>query len=72
LNIGKWLQNAGWRVTYLPAAALLGIAAILWVKHDRLTQFTARQHVAGLELDTVNFWSQIAFLRSAGWSSSRR
>jgi amino acid transporter len=61
LNIGKWLQNAGGVSTYLPLLALLGIAAILWVKQGSVTQFTRVNMLPVWNWDTVNFWSQIAF-----------
>jgi len=45
----------------LPLLALLGIAAILWVKHGSLTHFTWSNVLPVWNWDTVNFWSQIAF-----------
>jgi len=45
----------------LPLLALLGIAAILWVKQGSVTQFTRVNMLPVWNWDTVNFWSQIAF-----------
>src|SRR5260370_30147509 len=61
LKIGKWLQNAGGVSTYLPLLVLLGIAAILWMKHGPVTQFTRANMLLVWNWDTVNLWSQIAF-----------
>jgi amino acid transporter len=61
LNIGKWLQNAGGVSTYLPLVILCGVAALVWVKHGSVTQFTWTNMQMHWSWDTVNFWSQIAF-----------
>src|SRR5213594_3457999 len=61
LNIGKWLQNAGGVSTYLPLLMLLGVEAILWMKHGPVTHFTPANMLPVWNWDTVNFWSQIAF-----------
>jgi amino acid transporter len=61
LNIGKWLQNAGGVGTYLPLAMLVVIALLVYLRHGSATHFTWRNMMPTLDLDTVNFWSQIAF-----------
>jgi amino acid transporter len=61
LNIGKWLQNAGGVSTYIPLLMLVGIAAILYFQHGSVTHFTWANVMPHWSLDTVNFWSQIAF-----------
>jgi len=61
LNIGKWLQNAGGVATYLPLLMLAGIAVLVFLKHGAATHFTWANMMPTWNLDTVNFWSQIAF-----------
>lgn len=61
LNIGKWLQNAGGVATYVPLLMLVGVAGILWHAHGSATHFTLAGMMPHWNLDTVNFWSQIAF-----------
>lgn len=61
LNIGKWLQNAGGVGTYLPLLMLVGIALLVYLRHGGATHFTVRNMLPSVDLDTVNFWSQIAF-----------
>jgi amino acid transporter len=61
LNVGKWLQNAGGVGTYLPLLMLVGVAAILLVRHGSVTHFTFPNMLPHWDWDTVNFWSQIAF-----------
>jgi amino acid transporter len=61
LNIGKWLQNAGGVSTYIPLLMLAAIAAILYFKNGSVTHFTWANMMPHWSLDTVNFWSQIAF-----------
>jgi amino acid transporter len=61
LNIGKWLQNAGGVATYVPLLMLLGIGAYLVWHRGSATQFSWRSSLPEWNLDTVNFWSQIAF-----------
>lgn len=61
LNIGKWLQNAGGVATYVPLLMLLGIGAYLVLHRGSATQFSWKSSLPEWNLDTVNFWSQIAF-----------
>src|SRR5579864_1810558 len=61
LNIGKWLQNVGGVATYLPLMMLVAIAAMLWRARGSATHFTLAGMLPHWNLDTVNFWSQIAF-----------
>jgi amino acid transporter len=61
LNIGKWLQNAGGVATYLPLLMLGAIGLLVYFKHGSATHFTWANMMPTWNLDTVNFWSQIAF-----------
>jgi glutamate:GABA antiporter len=61
LNIGKWLQNAGGVGTYVPLVMLVGVAALVAMRHGSATHFTYRNMLPAWNWDTVNFWSQIAF-----------
>lgn len=61
LNIGKWLQNAGGVSTYIPLLILVAVGGMLWIHHGSVTHFTWANMLPHWNLDTVNFWSQIAF-----------
>jgi amino acid transporter len=61
LNIGKWLQNAGGVGTYVPLLMLVGIAALVVMRHGSATHFTWQNMMPVWNWGTVNFWSQIAF-----------
>ncbi len=61
LNVGKWLQNAGGLGTYLPLLMLLGLAISLGGRHGSATAFSWKSSLPVWNLDTVNFWSNIAF-----------
>lgn len=61
LNIGKWLQNAGGVGTYAPLLILIGIAAAIYSHYGSQVHITWRSCLPSWNLDTVNFWSQIAF-----------
>lgn len=61
LHIGKWLQNAGGVGTYVPLMMIVGVAAVLWVRHGSATHFTVAGMLPHWDWDTVNFWPQLAF-----------
>jgi amino acid transporter len=61
LNIGKWLQNAGGVSTYLPLLMLIGIGWYFAVHHGSASHFDWKGSLPVWNLDTVNFWSNIAF-----------
>ena len=61
LNIGKWLQNAGGVGTYAPLLILIGVALAIHSRYGSQTQITWHNALPEWNLDTVNFWSQIAF-----------
>lgn len=61
LNIGKWLQNAGGVGTYVPLLMLVAMGAYLAFTRGSVTSFHWRDTLPRWDLDTVNFWSQIAF-----------
>ncbi len=61
LNIGKWLQNAGGVSTYVPLLMLIGIGWYFAVHHGSASHFDWKSSLPVWNLDTVNFWSNIAF-----------
>src|SRR5215472_3024890 len=61
LNIGKWLQKAGGIATYVPLLMLFAIGAYLLLHRSSATAFSWKSSLPEWNLDTVNFWSQIAF-----------
>ncbi len=61
LNIGKWLQNAGGVSTYAPLLMLIGIGWYIAVHHGSASHFDWKSSLPVWNLDTVNFWSNIAF-----------
>jgi glutamate:GABA antiporter len=61
LNIGKWLQNAGGVATYVPLVLLVAVAVFFVHARGSATHFSAAAMMPHWNLDTVNFWSQIAF-----------
>jgi amino acid transporter len=61
LNIGKWLQNAGGVSTYVPLMMIVGLGLVVWMKQGSVTTFNLHDMVPSFSLDTLNFWSSIAF-----------
>jgi amino acid transporter len=61
LQIGKWLQNAGAVGTYAPLMMIVGVALLLWWRHESVTHFTWAAILPRWNWDTVNFWPQLAF-----------
>lgn len=61
LNVGKWLQNAGGVGTYVPLLILAGVGLYVWLHQGTATAFRWRESLPTVDLDTLNFWSQIAF-----------
>jgi amino acid transporter len=61
LNIGKWLQNAGGVGTYAPLLMLLGLGLYLGIHRGSATQFSWKSSFPVWDLNTLNFWSNIAF-----------
>jgi len=61
LNVGKWLQNAGGLMTYIPLLLLVGVGVAVWLGSGSATHFTWRNMMPRWNWDTVNFWPQILF-----------
>jgi len=61
LNIGKWLQNAGGVMTYIPLLLLVGTGVAVWLRFGTVTHFTWSNIMPKWNWDTVNFWPQILF-----------
>lgn len=61
LNVGKWLQNAGGVGTYVPLVMLVVIGAYFGFHRGSATQFSWKSSLPVWNLDTLNFWSSIAF-----------
>ena len=61
LNIGKWLQNAGGVGTYTPLLILVVVGVAVFSRSGSHTHLSWHASLPAWNLDTVNFWSQIAF-----------
>ena len=61
LNVGKWLQNAGGVMTYIPLLLLVAVGAAVWLRYGSATHFTLANMMPQWNWETVNFWPQILF-----------
>ena len=61
LNVGKWLQNAGGVMTYVPLLLLAGTGGAIWWRYGSATHFTWANMMPRWNWETVNFWPQILF-----------
>lgn len=61
LNVGKWLNNIGALASWVPAGALIVLAAIAWSRFGSATPMTASAFLPSTALKDVIFWSTIAF-----------
>ena len=60
-GVGKWLANLGGIATWIPAAVLVGLAAIACAKFGSVTRFAPADLVPKLDLGNALLWSTIAF-----------
>ena len=61
LNVGKWLQNAGGVMTYIPLLLLVATGGVIWLRYGSATHFTLANMMPHWNWETVNFWPQILF-----------
>lgn len=61
LDIGKWLHNLGAVGSWAPAALLIMMGAIAWIRFGSATQFNSAALLPSTHLKDVIFWSTIAF-----------
>jgi glutamate:GABA antiporter len=61
LNVGKWLQNAGGVMTYIPLLLLVATGGAVWLRYGSATHFTWANMMPQWNWATVNFWPQILF-----------
>ena len=61
LNVGKWLQNAGGVMTYIPLLLLVATGGAIWLRYGSATHFTWANMMPRWNWETVNFWPQILF-----------
>jgi len=72
LNIGKWLQNAGGVMTYIPLLLLAGTGALVWMRYGYGDAFHVVEHAAAMELGNGEFLAANSIRGSRVWNSSRR
>ena len=60
-GVGKWLANLGGVATWIPAAVLIGLAAVACAQFGSVTHFTPAALVPKLDLGNALLWSTIAF-----------
>jgi glutamate:GABA antiporter len=58
---GKWVQNAGALGYWIPAAAVILLGFIMFVRHGSATPITTHDIVPAFSLDHALAWSTIAF-----------
>jgi glutamate:GABA antiporter len=61
LNVGKWLQNAGGAMTYVPLLLLVATGGAIWLRYGSATHFTWANMMPRWNWETVNFWPQMLF-----------
>ncbi len=61
LNVGKWLQNAGGAMTYVPLLLLVATGGAIWLRYGSATHFTWANIMPRWNWETVNFWPQMLF-----------
>ena len=61
LDVGKWVQNIGGISAWLPATLLVVFGAVGYWKSGSANPLGARELLPAWRLETVSFWSTIAF-----------
>ncbi len=61
LDIGKWLHNVGAIGTWVPAAMLIVMGSVAWLRFGSATVIERATLLPDLDLKNVFFWSTVAF-----------
>ena len=61
LNVGKWLHNLGAIGTWVPAAMLIVMGSIAWLRFGSATVIERATILPSMDLKNVFFWSTVAF-----------